>query len=191
LPRVTGGESQLALAAGGAVVGAILGAVLVPALGRLALGIAGFVATGLAGLVLFTQGRTIDAVLGALPENLAGANPAAVLDRLVAARVFQESEFGQALLVATVLGFVGGGLALLYYDVVVGVAVTAIGAALLSVVVPVLVTVATEDVTLGEVEPELSPVLALVALVTGMGVQAVRHVDDIDFTPGEDARQRR
>jgi hypothetical protein len=190
LPRVTGAESQLAPTIIAALLGAGLGAVFVPALGRLALGIAGFVATGLAGLVLFTRGQAVSAVLGALPEDLANANPVVVLEQLVAAPAFQESEFGQALLVIAVLGFVGGGLALLYYDVVVVVAATAGGAALLSAVVPVMVTVVTEGGGLEAVTPELSPVLTLVAFGTGVGFQAVRHIDDVDFTPGEDERLR-
>lgn len=189
LPGVTGGESSPVFVTLVAVVGAVLGGVLVPALGRVALGTAGFVATALATLVVFTQGRAFDALLNALPADLAGANPVAVLERFAGTPALRTGEFEQALLVAAALGLVGGALALLYYDVVVGVAVTGVGAGLLSAVVPVLVTVIEDGATLAETDPTLSPVLTLVAFVTGIGFQAIRHTDDVDLTAGEERRR--
>lgn len=66
---------------------------------------------------------------------------------------------------------------------------TGVGAGLLSAVVPVLVTVIEDGATLAETDPTLSPVLTLVAFVTGIGFQAIRHTDDVDLTAGEERRR--
>lgn len=67
-----------------------------------------------------------------------------------------------------------------YYDIVAG-----IGAAILSVVAPLLLTAFQGEVNLLDETTQLSPFWLLVFLVTGLVFQFARYRDEIDLGPLE------
>lgn len=159
----------------------LLGYIFVPALGRIAFSMAGFVATFVAALVALTEGRVLQAVIEALPETFDEAGPADFVDRLVESPVFEEAQFQQALLLGFVLAFLGAGLAMTFYDIVAGVSITIVGAALMSAVVPLLVEGITGEVDLTDGVVEVSLPWLLVFLVTGVAFQFVRYRNELDL----------
>jgi hypothetical protein len=159
----------------------LLGYIFVPALGRLAFSMSGFVVTFVAALVALTEGQVLQALIEALPETFAEAGPADFIDRLAESPVFEETQFQQALFLAVVLAFLGAGLAMTFYDVVAGISITVVGAALLSAVVPLLVESVTGDVDLADGIAEVSLPWLLVFLVTGVAFQFVRYRNELDL----------
>ena len=165
--------------------GALFGYILVPALGRVAFSIAGFVATSIAGLIVLTQGAVMDALFAAVPESLAEANPVTMYERFISSPVFAEPRTQQALLLAVVLGFIGAALAMRYYDIVAGIGITGLGAAVMSIVTPLFVAALQGGTDLFAESTEIAPLWLLVFFATGLGFQFLRYGDEIDIGPLE------
>lgn len=104
----------------------------------------------------------------------------ATFETVAADPAFQTPEVQYAVAIAVALGFVGGGLGLRYYTVVVALAMTAAGAGLLAVVAPIWFVVLE---TGAEVDPTAAgfslPVFVL-ALGVGLAFQIRRHLTAFD-----------
>lgn len=175
-PLVLGGSISPGITIVLAIIGAILGRVLVPAVSQLAFALVGFVMTSAAVLAFLSQGRFIDVFLGAIPPNLAYADPQSILMRIAAAPLFRDPNFGQALLLAAGGGIAGGIIALRVYDEFVTVVTTVVGASLLGLAIPLLIDTANGvPVTVGA--GEFSLLWFGVTLVTGLAFEFYRNED--------------
>lgn len=186
LPSLVGGlqfETQLFVAVGGILVGALFGYAFIPLVGRLAAAAAGFAGTALATVLVFAGEEVLDAVLEAIPANPV-ANPGGAIEALSTAPVFQQAALQETLAVAAGVGLIGGLIALRYYTDIVALVATSAGAALIGVVAPLWITIVSE----GAVEPtlaEFSPLWFGAAFVIGAVFQLSRHFDALDPRSGD------
>lgn len=186
LPSLVGGvqfETQVLVAVGGAIVGALLGYAFVPLVGRLATAAAGFAGTALATTVVLSGEEVLDAVLTAVPEDPV-SNPAGTVEAIGTAPVFQQAALQETLAVAAGVGLIGAMIALRYYTDIVALVATSAGAALLGVVVPLWIAIINE----GAADPssaELSPLWFGVAFIVGAVFQLSRHFEALDPRSGD------
>lgn len=179
VPAVTGQNFGPAVILIAALAGSVLGRLFVPALGPLAFGLAGFAMSSLAALAFLSRGRILDVLLAAIPSGLAAANPAAVLERIASAPLFQDPNFEQALLLSAGVGVVGGLIALRLYAEFVAVVTTLVGASMLGLAIPiVLEAFRGETITTGA--GEFSFVWFALALVTGVAFEFWHNRDEMD-----------
>jgi hypothetical protein len=165
-------------------VGAIVGRILIPLFSRFTVVIAGFVSTSGAVLVLLVGGQVTNAVT----EVSSGSNPAAALTTLAELSVFESQQFQQFAVVALVAGILGAVVASKFYQLIVTLAATGIGAVLLGVVLPMWQQALSGSVSFGGGLGQISLVWFLAVLVLGIGTQVYRHRDDLDipFVDDED-----
>lgn len=166
-----------------ALAGAVLGRVFVPLVSRIAVVLGGFVATSGAVLVVLAGGQVTNAVVGV--DATAGTQ---ALSRLAELPLFADSQFQQFLLIAALAGLVGGAAAARYYQAIVTVAATGVGAALLGAVVPLWQRALTGSVQFGGGLGRISELWFAVALVVGVVVQGYRHREALPFF--NDGRRR-
>lgn len=158
-------------------VGAIAGRILIPLFSRFTIVIAGFVSTSGAVLVLLVGGQ----VTSAIANVSAGSNPATVLTRLSELPVFETQQFQQFAVVALVAGILGAVVASKFYQLIVTLAATGIGAVLLGVVLPLWQEALAGGVSFGGGLGQVSPVWFFAVLVVGIGSQVYRHREDLDI----------
>lgn len=179
VPGLTAGELSpeltLVVAAACCLVGAGLGWAFVPALGRLAVGILGFTLTGTAALVLASEGQVMDVLTQTLPQAIESVDPGLLVDRLADVEFVAELSPAVALGAVVLVGLLGGTLALAHKWLILGAGMTAIGALVLAVVVPLLV--GSPTLTRGEVVDSFSMLWFVGFLVTGLFVEVVRYAD--------------
>jgi hypothetical protein len=102
--------------------------------------------------------------------------------------LFTDSQFQQFLLIAALAGLLGGAAAARYYQAIVTVAATGLGAALLGAVVPLWQRALTGSVQFGGGLGRISELWFVVALVVGVVVQGYRHREAIPFLNDEMGR---
>jgi hypothetical protein len=166
-----------------ALAGAVLGRVFVPLVSRIAVVLGGFVATGGAVLVVLAGGQVTNAVVGV--DATAGTQ---AISRLAELPLFTDSQFQQFLLIAALAGLLGGAAAARYYQVIVTVAATGLGAALLGAAVPLWQRALTGSVQFGGGLGRISRLWFAVALIAGVAIQGYRHRDEIPFLSDETGR---
>jgi hypothetical protein len=158
------------------VAGAIFGRVLIPLFSRFTVVIAGFVATAGAVLVVLAGGQVTNALVG-----VSVADPVGVTTRLTALPLFTDQRFQQLFLLALVAGVFGAVAAARFYEVVVTLAATGVGAALLGAAAPMWQEALSGSVSLGGGLGRISPLWAAVAFAVGIGSQVYRHREEIDL----------
>jgi hypothetical protein len=99
---------------------------------------------------------------------------ATTVERLVNSPAFQSVTFQRSLAIGLVVGILGAAVAVRYHELVLAAAVTAVGAGLLAVVVPLWQRALTGDLVVGGGLTNASPVWFVVAFLTGVGVQYAR-----------------
>ncbi|GAA0668561.1 hypothetical protein ACFQDG_02035 [Natronoarchaeum mannanilyticum] len=165
--------------------GALLGRALIPLVSRFVAGIAGFAATSVATIVTMSGEQILNAVATArptaapLPEQIA-----AVLNALASLPMFEQQAFQRLLLIAGVVGLIGALLAWRYYEPLVGVTMTVLGAGLLSVAIPLWRRTLAGDPAVAEEFSRSSPLAFGAVLLTGLAFQFVRHSDRDDGSIG-------
>jgi len=165
--------------------GALLGRALIPLVSRFVAGIAGFVATAVATVVTMSGEQVLTAAVAARPANAPLPEQiAAVLDALASLPLFEQQAFQRLLLIAGVAGLIGALLAWRYYEPLVGIAMTVLGAGLLSVTIPLWRRGLAGDPALGEEFSRSSPLAFGAVLLTGLAFQFVRHSDRDDGPVG-------
>lgn len=177
--NAAGSPDRLVLTGGGAVVGAVLGRVLVPLVSRLAVGLLGFLSTGLAVFFVLAGRELTDAVtrFETVPQSPRGAEQ--FLEQLASIPVFQNQD---VLVLTFVAGLVGAVLAARLYTLLITASVTAVGAGLLSVVLPLWQRALSGGVDVTETTPsEVSWVLFGGVLVSGLLVQGYRYREELDL----------
>lgn len=157
--------------------GAIAGRILIPLFSRFTVVIAGFVSTSGAVLVLLVGGQITNAVA----DVSSGSDPTTVLTRLAELPVFETQQFQQFAVVALVAGILGAVVASKFYQLIVTLAATGIGAVLLGVVLPLWEQALSGGVSFGGGLGQISPLWFLVALLLGVGTQVYRHREDLDI----------
>lgn len=165
-------EAQIGLGVAGVFVGAIFGRLLFPTATRLATLLTGFVATAGSTLVVLV-GSDVTRVLATVEFEGVGTL-ATTVERLVNSPAFQSVTFQRSLAIGLVVGILGAAVAVRYHELVLAAAVTAIGAGLLAVVVPLWQRALTGDLVGGGGLTNASPVWFVVAFLAGVGVQYAR-----------------
>ncbi|MFB6177082.1 MAG: hypothetical protein ABEI99_08085 [Halobaculum sp.] len=158
-------------------VGAIVGRILIPLFSRFTVVIAGFVSTSGAVLVLLVGGQVTNAVANVSP----GSSPTTVVSRLAGLPVFETQQFQQFAVIALVAGILGAVVASKFYQLIVTVAATGIGAALLGVVLPMWEQALSGGVSFGGGLGQISPLWFVATLVLGIGTQLYRHRQELDL----------
>jgi hypothetical protein len=175
--NAAGSPDRLVLTGGGLVVGAILGRILVPLVSWLAVVLLGFLSTSLAVFFVVAGRELTNAVtrFETVPRSPRGVER--FLEQLSAVPVFQNQEVVVLTLVA---GLVGAALASRLYTLLVTATVSAVGAGLLSVVLPLWQRALSGGVDVTETTPsEVSWVLFGVVLASGLLVQGYRYGDEL------------
>lgn len=177
---------------GGLVAGAILGRILVSLISWLAVLLLGFVATGAAALTVLAGQQLVNAITR-LNTNVSSPRDLEFsIDQLIALPIFQNQ---QVIIVSLLAGLVGGLLASRYYSLLITAADSVVGAALLSVALPLRKQAISGGVAVSESAPSnLSSGLLVLFLVAGLLVQGYRYGEelalpfvgsDYDPLPGE------
>jgi hypothetical protein len=178
---MSGDPNRLAIAAGGLLVGAILGRVFIPLVSWLSVVLLGAVSTGLAVLSVLAGQRILNAV-SEINWNISSPEQAeAIIEHLISLPVFQD----QQIIILTVLAALAGALvASRLYEFLITAAVTIIGAALLSAVFPLWQQALSGSVTLSQPQTSLDRISITVfgaVLVSGLLVQAYRYSDEAEI----------
>jgi hypothetical protein len=163
------------------VVGAIAGRILIPLFSRFTVVIAGFVATSGSTLVMLAGGQITGALVGIEPTGPPGEVSREVATALSELPLFTSGQFQQFFAIAVVAGLLGAIVAARFYQAIITAAATAIGAALLGVVVPMWQEALNGGVDFGGGLGGVSPLWFGIALVLGIGFQLFNHGDDLDL----------
>ena len=156
------------------LIGAVIGRVLLPVVAQFAVAIAAFLFSTLATLVL-TVGESILDVVYAPTDPSDPTLDAIDVEGVAEAGLLAHPEIQQFLIVSVVVGSVAGILAMRYYDAVMSVALTGLGAGLLATTAPVWHAVlAGRQIAITQ-QAELSTSVFVVVLMIGVGIQYVRH----------------
>lgn len=186
LPQVRPTPDRLLLAGGGLVVGAILGRLVVPLVSWLAVVVLGFLATGLAGVVIVAGTplvRTITAIATS-GDALLAVEPR--LAELTSLPVLQSQ---QTIAIILGLGIIGAALAAKFYEPLITAAATAIGAGLLSTVLPLWRQALTGQDALGASATEISAPWFAAVFLSGLGVQLYRYREEFGLAEMEPTRE--
>jgi len=178
-PAATGEPQIVALTLFAGLVGAGLGSAIVPGLSEVAFGLAGFTVTSVSVLGFLSRGKLVDVILTAIPSNAAEANPIAILERIAASPLFADPNFEQAMLIAVVLGLVGGAIAVQFYDEFVAVATTAVGASILGLAVPLLLVALEGGAVANSSAAEFSLLWFGVTFLTGSAFELYRNREEM------------
>lgn len=179
VPRLlSGSPDRVVVALALLVVGAVLGRLLLPLAGRLSVVVAGFVSASTAFVVFFEGRRVVNRLAGVDPAVTSPREANAVLLRVSDLALLQDQ---QLLALAAVAGVVGAAVAVRFYDLIVTAAVSAIGAALLSIAIPLWRDALTGRVTLAADAADVSPPLFAVVLVAGVLLQLYRYGDEMNL----------
>ncbi|GAA0527814.1 hypothetical protein SAMN04488066_11487 [Halorubrum aquaticum] len=183
VPRVASGTvstgGRIGFAASLVLIGAFLGRALVPIVARFAVAISAFLFSTLATLVLTVGESVLEQVYdpsGSGTPVLEAIDPAA----LAGSGLFARPEFQRFLLVSLLVGVVAGVLAMRYYDPIVSLALTGLGAGVLATAYPVWRAVLAGEALAITQQAALSRPAFLALLLGGAAIQYLRHGDDED-----------
>lgn len=175
--NATSSPDMLVTVGGGLVVGAILGRILVPLVSWLAVVLIGFVSTSLA-VVLFLTGQELSRTISRLQTDVSSPEDVEFLMEQVAnLPAFQDQ---QVILITVAAGLVGALLASKFYDLIITAAVSTVGAALLSIAVPIWQGAMNGSVELSRNLDDISTGLFLLVLLSGLAFQVYRYGDELD-----------
>jgi hypothetical protein len=159
------------------VAGAILGRVLIPLFSRFTVVIAGFVSTSGAVLIVLVGGQITNAIVGLSTET----DMETALMELAALPLFRQEEFQQFVVIALIAGVLGAVVAAKFYEAIITVTATGVGAALLGAAVPMWQQALAGGVSFGGGLGQVSYLWFGVALVLGIGSQVYRHRKELDL----------
>lgn len=182
--NASGNPDKLVVTGGALVVGAILGRILVPLVSWLAVVLIGFVSTSLA-VVLFLTGQELSRTISRLQTDVSSpADVELLMEQIANLPAFQDQ---QVILITVVAGLVGALLASKFYDLIITGAVSTVGAALLSIAVPIWQGALSGGVELSRSLDDISTGLFLLVLLSGLAFQIYRYGDELDvpFVGGE------
>ena len=186
--NMAGDPGRLVLTAGGVVVGAILVRILVPLVSWLSVVLLGGVSTGLAVFSVLAGPRILKSV-STIGKNVSSPQDAeAVIEHLVSLPVFQEQ---QTVILTLLAALAGALLASWLYEFLVTAAVTTLGAALLSAVIPLWQQALSNGIAPSQTQPALNSIstsMFAVVFASGLLVQSYRYRDtaDIPLIGGKD-----
>ncbi|WP_241964282.1 hypothetical protein [Halorubrum sp. 48-1-W] len=181
VPRVASGTvstgGRIGFAATLVLIGAFLGRGLLPLVARFTVAISAFLFSTLATLVSTVGESVLEEVYD--PES-AGAPVVEAVDpaALSGSGLFARPEFQRFLVASLVVGVVAGVLAMRYYDPIISLALTGLGAGILATTYPVWRAVlAGEALAITQQAAPSSPAF-LAFLLAGTAIQYLRHGDD-------------
>lgn len=178
IPEVIGGgialRDRLGATIALVVVGAVIGRLLVPLAVRVSVAIVAVLCSTLATLVVIVG----ESILGAVYDPVDPSNPtlnAVEIEGIAETGLLTQPDLQQAVIVSVIVGSVAGVLAIRYYDIVITVALTGLGAGLLATIAPVWRAVVAGQPIAITAQADLSPGVFVAVLVIGVGIQSLRQ----------------
>ncbi len=178
------GQTHLLITVAGLVGGGLIGRLLLPTVTRLAVVLSGFIATAGAILAILAGEQLTNIATLVGPEVLVNGRVDLLVTRLLTTPLIEDQAYQQMLVIALIGGLLGGLVASRFYQVVVTLAATGIGAIIIGIVGPLWV-VTYQTGTLPAYSPETTGIATgwvLAAVLIGGGTQLYRHRAVLDGT---------